>query len=94
LIGADTGEPQECVMAIRDLKKTKKKKRQRIQTVRGSSDDYTIPEWCLKRRIGKTTFYKLQALGLAPSSYKLGKARRITHAADLAWQQQREQQAA
>ena len=45
--------------------------------------DYSIEEWCSKRRISRTLFYKMLKEGTAPRTLKLRKRRLITHEADL-----------
>jgi hypothetical protein len=69
-------------------------RRQRLDrgppTPRRDDDDFTIDEWCAKRRISKVHFYKLLKLGLAPRTKKLLKRRTISPEADAEWQAERE----
>src|SRR5215831_10383374 len=51
--------------------------------------DYTIPEWCRKRRISRGLFYEMLKLGIAPRTMKLKKRRTISPEADAEWQTQR-----
>jgi predicted DNA-binding transcriptional regulator AlpA len=46
---------------------------------------YTLNEWCVRRRISRSMFYKLVKLGTAPGSYLVGNSRYITAEADEAW---------
>ena len=48
--------------------------------------DFTISEWCRKRRISRAEFYRLRARGLAPRVLEIAKLRRITPAADAEWE--------
>ena len=48
--------------------------------------DFTISEWCRKRRISRAEFYRLRARGLAPRVLEIAKLRRITLAADAEWE--------
>jgi hypothetical protein len=57
---------------------------------RRPGDDFTVDEWCQKRRITKPHFYALLRLGLAPKTMKLKKRRTITSEADAEWQAERE----
>jgi hypothetical protein len=52
--------------------------------------DYTIPEWCKKRRISRGLFYSMLRNGSAPKTLKLNKRRTISPEADAEWQTQRE----
>jgi hypothetical protein len=70
--------------------KSKKKRRRQPPRRNSTCDDFTIAEWCLKRRISRGTFYSLDRRGLAPKTMKHGKARRISHSADIEWQAARE----
>jgi hypothetical protein len=54
--------------------------------------DYTISEWCLRRRVSRFTFYKMLKAGTAPKTMKLNKRRTISVAADAAWQEARERE--
>lgn len=46
----------------------------------------TIDEWCTDRRYSKTTFYKMEQLGIAPKVTRMpGAPPRITDEADAAW---------
>jgi predicted DNA-binding transcriptional regulator AlpA len=47
--------------------------------------DYTIPEWCEKRRICRATFYNLQKRGDGPRTIKIGYQKRITAEDDAEW---------
>jgi hypothetical protein len=52
--------------------------------------DYTVSEWCQRRRISKFLFYQMLKAGTAPRTMKLNKRRTISVSADLAWQEARE----
>jgi hypothetical protein len=69
-----------------------RKRAVRAKAPRGPGDDYSIDEWCAKRRITKPHFYELLKLGLAPKTMKLKKRRTITSQADAEWQAQRERE--
>jgi AraC-like DNA-binding protein len=88
-------------------KKPKRKKARRKATSRrqrrlaralprrdNSHDDYSVSEWCRRRRISRGLFYKMLKEGTAPATLKLRKRRTITSAADAAWQAQRERETA
>jgi len=64
----------------------------RAKTPRGPDDDYTVDEWCRKRRISKPHFYELLKLGLGPKTKKLLKRRTISAQADAEWQAERERE--
>jgi hypothetical protein len=55
---------------------------------------FTIPEWCAHRKVSRSMFYKLDAQGLAPKTYSVGTARRISPEADAEWLRQREEESA
>jgi hypothetical protein len=59
-----------------------------------SHDDYSIAEWCRRRRISRGLFYKMLRDGSGPKTMRLNKRRTITHEADAAWQAQRERETA
>ena len=60
------------------------------QSRRDRQASYTLDEWCHRRRISRAMFYVLDAQGLAPKSYYVGRKRCISDAADAAWLQARE----
>jgi hypothetical protein len=71
-------------------KKAARKRRQCLDHAPPTArHDFTIAEWCARRRVSRGTFYKLKRLGLAPKSLKFAKCRRITHEADQQWEQER-----
>ena len=49
--------------------------------------DYTIHQWCKKRKISKAGFYKMRKGGRAPHVLENGGLRRITRQADQEWEQ-------
>jgi predicted DNA-binding transcriptional regulator AlpA len=56
--------------------------------------DYTIDQWCHKRKVCRATFYNLLKAGKAPRIIKVGSRTRISPEADEAWQKERETEAA
>ena len=46
---------------------------------------FSIAEWCRHRRLSVSMFYKLDAMGKAPATKRLGRRRTITQEADEAW---------
>ena len=48
---------------------------------------YTIPEFCKSEGISEPTYYKLRALGLAPTELRYLSIVKITYAERIAWQQ-------
>jgi hypothetical protein len=70
--------------------KTRSRRAAKAKAPRGPDDDFTIEEWCKKRRITKPHFYELLKLGLAPKTMKLKKRRTISSQADAEWQAERE----
>ena len=48
--------------------------------------DYTIQQWCKKRKISKAAFYKMRKFGRAPHVLENGGLRRITRQADEEWE--------
>jgi len=53
----------------------------------------TIPEWCTRRGVSRSTFYKLDAQGKAPRTYFAGAKRMISDEADADWVREREAEA-
>lgn len=51
---------------------------------------FTINEWCQRRRISRSMFYKLDAQGKGPHTHNVGSSRRISAEADAAWVRERE----
>lgn len=47
--------------------------------------DYTIGEWCKKRRICRATFYNLKKQGKGPRTIRVGDHLRITPEDDAEW---------
>lgn len=78
--------------AVKKAAKARKRAVKRAKAPRTPDDDYTIPEWCRLRRIGRTTFYEMVKDGTAPKVMKLRKCVRITPKADAEWQAERETQ--
>jgi|SRR6516225_1984151 hypothetical protein len=80
--------------AVKHAGKKAAKKRKRAvkarKAPRGPDDDFTIPEWCRKRRISTPHFYELSRLGLGPRTKKLLKRRTISAQADAEWEAERE----
>jgi hypothetical protein len=54
---------------------------------------YTVDEFCDAERISRSRLYELWQRGEGPEYYLNGISKRITHAARLEWQRQREQAA-
>jgi hypothetical protein len=52
---------------------------------RRSGGSFSIAEWCRHRRLSVSMFYKLDAMGRAPSTIRVGRRRTVTHEADAAW---------
>jgi predicted DNA-binding transcriptional regulator AlpA len=74
-------------------KKAKARKRAvGAKAPREPGDDFSIDEWCAKRRITKPHFYELLKLRLAPKTMKLKKRRTISQQADAEWQAARERE--
>ncbi|MET4313537.1 hypothetical protein [Bradyrhizobium sp. RT4b] len=81
--------------AVKKAAKTSKRRTvKKVKAPRGPLDDYTVDEWCAKRRITKPHFYELMKIGKAPKSMKLKKRRTISPQADAAWQAEREAETA
>jgi predicted DNA-binding transcriptional regulator AlpA len=57
------------------------------------NQDYTIDQWCHKRKICRATFYNLLKAGKAPRIMRVGSRVRISAVADEAWQRDREAEA-
>jgi len=51
---------------------------------------FSLDEWCVRRRISRAMFYKLDEQGRAPKTHKVGARRLISAEADLAWVRARE----
>lgn len=51
---------------------------------------YLINEWCKMHGISRGFFYKLQKLGEAPQTFKVGSLTRISEDANRYWVQERE----
>ncbi|MGX1352491.1 putative DNA-binding transcriptional regulator AlpA [Bradyrhizobium elkanii] len=80
--------------AVKKAAKARKRAVKKAKAARTPDDDFTIPEWCRLRRIGRTTFYKMVKDGTAPKIMKLRKCVRITPKADAEWQAERERETA
>jgi hypothetical protein len=52
--------------------------------------DYTIPEWCRKRRMSKAAYFENRKRGLTPRERRHGTAVRISREADRDWARERE----
>ncbi len=59
-----------------------------------SEPSYTIDEFCAAERMSRSMLYKAWAQGWGPDFYRIGVTRRISHRARLAWQREREAEAA
>jgi hypothetical protein len=46
----------------------------------------TISEWCARKRISRSTYFKWQRLGLGPATERLFNVVRITRSAGLEWE--------
>jgi hypothetical protein len=55
--------------------------------------DYTITEWCYKRRVCRATFYNQKKKKKMPQTIKIGSRTIITAAADAKWERDREAEA-
>lgn len=66
--------------------------RERKATVNDPS--YTVDQFCAAERMSRSMLYKAWAEGWGPDFYRIGVTRRITHRARLAWQREREAEAA
>jgi hypothetical protein len=80
-------------MATARHKQTKRKRKRRMLP-RNDSDDYTIAEWCKKRRVSRGLFYQMLKAGTAPRTMKLNKHRTIPFEADIEWETRREREQA
>jgi hypothetical protein len=67
-------------------RRKKKARARRPLPPRRAGDDYSIAEWCAKRRISESMFHKLRSLGLGPRVTHVGRRTTITEAADADWQ--------
>jgi hypothetical protein len=76
----------------RTSRKPKKPRRQRpAQVYRDNThDDFTVTEWCRRRRVSRGLFYKMLRDGTAPKTMKHNKSRRISRSADAEWERARE----
>ena len=54
---------------------------------------YSIDRWCEMHKLLRAFFYKPDKLGHAPKTFPVGRARRISEAADAAWIKAREEAA-
>jgi predicted DNA-binding transcriptional regulator AlpA len=70
-------------------KKERTRKRKPLPP-RRDGDDFTISEWCQKRRVSESMFFKMKTLGIAPRQTRIGRRVTITAADDDAWQRARE----
>jgi hypothetical protein len=52
---------------------------------RRSDSSFSIAEWCRHRNVSISFFYKLDAMGKAPATLRLGRRRTITFESDRAW---------
>ena len=87
--------PAKKAKAVRHAVKKAAKVQRRVaakkaKAPRGPDDDFTIDEWCAKRRITRPTFYEMMKLGIAPRTKKLKKRRTISPKADADWEAERE----
>jgi hypothetical protein len=80
--------------AVRKAAKARRHAVKRAVPPRKPDDDYSIEEWCAKRRISKVHFYAMLKAGLAPKTMKLKKRRTISPEADAEWQRERERETA
>jgi predicted DNA-binding transcriptional regulator AlpA len=62
------------------------------QHIRGPPDAqvYTLQEFCHSHRLSRSAFYDLAREGLAPRTFRIGNAVRITAEAAAEWRAQRE----
>jgi hypothetical protein len=61
--------------------------------VTGRGGSFTIAEWCQRRRISISMYYKLKAQGKAPATLPVGRHQTITSEADAVWARQRQAEA-
>ena len=54
---------------------------------------YTLSEWCERRRVSHTQFYKLRKLGKAPRTHNNGVRQLVSYEADQDWVAEREREA-
>lgn len=57
-------------------------------------ESFTIQEFCQIEKICRSSFYNMQVQGTAPKTYPVGKRRRISREAYLAWRTARQDEAA
>jgi hypothetical protein len=89
-----TGRRIEAKQPAGRKKKARRKRVRKPLPPRREGDDYTIAEWCAKRRISESFFHKLKSLGLGPRVTHTGRRVTISEAADAEWQVEREREAA
>jgi hypothetical protein len=83
-------------MTIRKSKNAKKLRQRRAGRRRrdcappSPRRDFTVDEWCDKRRISRFLFYEMLRDGTAPRTMKIRKRRTISPEADEEWQRERE----
>jgi predicted DNA-binding transcriptional regulator AlpA len=53
-------------------------------------ESFTIDEFCAGEKISRSFFYKLDKIRKAPTTYKLGRSRRISRASYDAWRAERD----
>jgi hypothetical protein len=58
-----------------------------------SGGSKTIDEFCRDNRISRSFYYQMKKAGIGPDEMRYGAAVRISHRAELAWQQRGEQRA-
>jgi hypothetical protein len=55
---------------------------------------FTLEEWCLYRRLCRSSFYNLKRRGMAPAVLRVGSRNTITREADEVWRKRMEAMAA
>ncbi len=46
---------------------------------------FSINQWCAMHGVSRSMFYKLQTLGKAPETFRVGSVQRISEEANRAW---------
>lgn len=53
---------------------------------------YLIPEWCARRRMSESMYFKIRKMKKGPKETRAGKHVTISHEADAEWVKQREEE--
>jgi hypothetical protein len=81
-----TGRKTEQNAAVIKKKGKKSERQRRPLPPRQPGDDYTVQEFCRKRRFTESFFHKLRSLGLGPKVRQTGARVTISEQADGEWQ--------